>query len=204
MLTDTTRERARRFPPRHGGRVGIRAVGASARRTTRSVLLEPNGRRAARLVTALVQAKRAMNACGWMEAVPHPPRAAVRPRGAARLAIRALIVSSPGDAQLLASHPPPAEAVTEAPGLGRTRVGAATPPALQNRPRMRHGPAAPEGRQPDGGARATVRRLWSIPPRARRPLTTKEAFVSNRSATVAAAKRLMRQRPPATRRRRPS
>ena len=53
--------------------------------------LEPNGRRAARLVTALVQAKRAMNACGWMEAVPHPPRAAVRPRGAARLAIRASI-----------------------------------------------------------------------------------------------------------------
>ena len=40
--------------------------------------LEPNGRRAARLVTALVQAKRAMNACGWMEAVPqglHQPRA---------------------------------------------------------------------------------------------------------------------------------
>ena len=66
-------------------------------------------------------------------------------------------------AQLLASHPPPAEAVTEAPDLGRTRVGAATPPALQNRPRMRRGPAAPEGRQPDGGAQATVRRLWSMP-----------------------------------------
>ena len=91
MLTDAARERTRRFPPRYGGRVGIRVVGASARRPTRNGLLEPNGRRAARLDTALVQAKRAMNACGWMEAVPHPPRAAVRPRGAARLAIRASI-----------------------------------------------------------------------------------------------------------------
>ena len=91
MLTDAARERTRRFPPRYGGRVGIRVVGASARRPTRNGLLEPNGRRAARLVTDLVHAKRAMNASGWLEAVPHPPRAAVRPRGAARLAIRASI-----------------------------------------------------------------------------------------------------------------
>ena len=56
--------------------------------------LEPNGRRAARLVTAFgtsVTAMRPMNASGWMEAVPHPPRADGRPRGAARLAIRASI-----------------------------------------------------------------------------------------------------------------
>ena len=57
-------------------------------------VLEPNGRHAARLVTALgtsETAMRPMNASGWMEAVPHPPRADGRPRGAARLAIRASI-----------------------------------------------------------------------------------------------------------------
>ena len=73
--------RTRRESRGRRARAGRRAIG----------LLEPNGRRAARLDTALVQAKRPMNASGWLEAVPHPPRAAVRPRGAARLAIRASI-----------------------------------------------------------------------------------------------------------------
>ena len=49
--------------------------------------LEPNGRAAGwshQLLTARI-------ARVWMGLVPHPPRAAVRPRGAARLAIRASI-----------------------------------------------------------------------------------------------------------------
>ena len=179
MLTDAARERTRRFPPRYGGRVGIRVVGASARRPTRNGLLEPNVRRVASLGSTAdghaVYRRKRMAGC---QSTP-PARGRTATWGRAERHPSVNYYRRMASARLLASHPPPAEAVTEAPGLGRTRVGAATPPALQNRPRMRHGPAAPEGRQPDGGARATVRRLWSIPPRARRPLTTKEAFVSN-------------------------
>ena len=167
--------------------------------------LEPNGRRAARLVTALVQAKRAMNASGWLEAVPHPPRAAGRPRGAARLAIRASITIVAWRARSCS------QATRRRPKPSRRRPASDAPAwAPRPHPRCKTGRGCDTGPQrrkddnPTAGHEQLCGACGLNLPRARRPLTTKEAFVSNRSATVAAAKRLMRQRPPATRRRRPS
>ena len=156
-----------------------------------------------RVWAQLLMAMRSTDASGWQDVNPHPPRAAGRPRGAARNAIRASITivawHAHGCLQITRRRPKPSR-----------RRPASDAPARAPRPQPRcktgRGCATDLQRQKDDNPTAghkQPRDACGLSRRARRARSQRSSPPPRNELQSAAARRLSRLRPPATRRRRP-